>query len=186
MRQSQISLGAAASVLALLSSGCSSGGGSADRGSSTAGYSRPAPPRAPIVGGLSAGPYVAEAAAIDLYEVRSAELALRRSSSARVREFASMMIPAHRGTAAQLSLAGRRLNLLPSAVLMPKYQAMIEELEAAADFDAAYRRQQLAVHQQALNLHRQYAARGASPTMRPVAAALVPVVERHLRLLRYL
>ena len=123
---------------------------------------------------------------MDLFEVRSAELALRRSSSARIKEFAAMMIPAHRGSAAQLSLAGRRLNLLPSAVLSPKYQAMLNQLQSATDFDSLYRRQQVVVHQEALNLHSRFAARGASPTLRPVASAMVPVIERHLRLLRYL
>src|SRR5205085_7842482 len=93
---------------------------------------------------------------------------------------------AHKGTSAQLSLAGRRLNLLPSATLDAKRQAMFDALNAAPDFDSLYRQQQLAVHQEALTLHRNYAARGTSPTLRPVAAAMVPVIERHLRLLRYL
>ena len=97
-----------------------------------------------------------------------------------------MMIQAHRGTSAQLSLAGRRLNLLPSATLDARRQALIDRLQAAPNFDALYKQQQLAVHQDALTLHRNYAARGTSPTLRPVAAAIVPVIERHLRLLRYL
>ena len=134
----------------------------------------------------SASAYVATAAAIDLYEIRSSELALQRSSSSRLRDFASMMIQAHKGTSAQLSLAGRRLNLLPSAALDAKRQALIDRLQAAPNFDALYKQQQLAVHQDALALHRNYAARGTSPTLRPVAAAIVPVIERHLRLLRYL
>ena len=141
---------------------------------------RPAP--APV----STSAYFANAAAIDLFEIRSSEMALQRSSSQRVREFASMMVAAHKGTSAQLSLAGRRLNLLPSARLDPKRQAMLDRLQAATNFDAVYRQQQLAVHQEAQALHRNYAARGASPTLRPVAAAMVPIVERHLRLLRYL
>jgi putative membrane protein len=145
-----------------------------------------APVRAPAVAPISAASYLSEAAAIDLFEIRSAELALRRSSSARVREFASMMIPAHKGTASQLSLAGRRLNLLPSAVLPAGYGAMLGQLQSAADFDRLYRSQQLAVHERALSLHRRYAARGTSPTLRPVASAMIPVTERHLRLLRYL
>ena len=135
---------------------------------------------------ISAAAYVANAAAIDLYEIRSAELALQRSSNRAIQEFASMMIAAHRGTSAQLSFAGRRLNLLPSATLDAKRQAMLDQLQSSADFDRLYRDQQRTVHAEALALHRSYAARGTSPTLRPVASAMVPIVERHMRLLRYL
>ena len=130
--------------------------------------------------------YVATAASIDLFEIRSSELALQRSASRRVREFAEMMIAAHKGTSSQLSLAGRRLNLLPSASLNPQHQAMLDRLRAAPNFDAMYRQQQLAVHRQALALHRDYWARGTSPTLRPVAIAAYPVIERHLRIASYL
>jgi putative membrane protein len=97
-----------------------------------------------------------------------------------------MMISAHKGTSSQLSLAGRRLNLLPSATLSPRYQAMLDSLQAAANFDAVYRQQQTAVHREAVALHSAYAARGTSPTLRPVAAAILPVLQRHQRLLGYL
>jgi len=129
--------------------------------------SRPAPtvaPRAPAPA-MSDAAYVATASAIDLYEIRSSEMALQRSSNAAVREFAAMMISAHKGTSAQLSLAG---------------------LQDGGKFDALYRQQQTAVHREAVALHSAYATRGTSPTLRPVAAAILPVVERHQRLLGYL
>ena len=90
----------------------------------------------------------------------------------------------HAGTSGQLSLAGRRLNLLPSATLRPEHEAMMRELLATADFDRLYVQQQLQVHRQALSLHSAFAARGSSPTLRPVAAAAVPVIRRHLQELR--
>lgn len=97
-----------------------------------------------------------------------------------------MMIQAHKGTSAQLSLEGRRLNLLPSATPLPKHQAMLNALQQAQDFDSTYRQQQRAIHAEALALHSNYAARGTSPTLRPVAAAILPIIERHIRLLNYL
>jgi len=90
---------------------------------------------------------------------------------------------AHKGASMQLSLAGRRLNLLPSATLGPAHQAMMVELRSASDFDSAYVKQQIAVHRDALAVHRNYAALGASPTLRPVATSLVPLFQRYLRLL---
>ncbi|GAA4725847.1 DUF4142 domain-containing protein [Sphingomonas lutea] len=171
--------------LPLLAAGC----GGSDRppplAASTA--ARPlAATAAPAGPAISAAAYISNAASIDLFAVRSANVALQRSTNLRTREFASMMVAAHRGTAAQLSLAGRRLNLLPGADLMPRHDAMMAQLVAAGDFDATYRALQLQVHQDALTLHRNFAARGASPTLRPVAAAAVPIIERHLRLLRTL
>jgi putative membrane protein len=138
----------------------------------------------PVSPALATAAYLALAVSTDLFEIRSAELAARRASNPRLREFARRMIADHHGTAAQLSFAGRRLNLLPSATLNPEHQAMLNELAAATDFDRTYLRQQLAVHQTALAIHSSYAARGPSPTMRPVAANAAPIVRRHLQELR--
>lgn len=146
---------------------------------------RPAPPvsRSPAP---SDATFVAANASIDLFVIRSSELAMQRSSSARVRDFASSMIAAHKGTSGQLSLAGRRLNLLPSATLRPNEQAMLDALQASSRFDADYVRDQRLVHQQAVSIDSAYAARGRSPTLRPVAAAALPIEQRHLRLIGYL
>lgn len=132
---------------------------------------------------VTAAAYIAQAGSIDLFVIRSSELALQRSSSARIRDFATLEIAAHKGLASQLSFAGRRLNLLPSATLQPEHQALLDRLASAPNFDATYRQQQLQVHRQALTLHSNYAASGRSPTLRPVAAAAVPIIQRHLRLL---
>jgi len=142
---------------------------------------RPAPARV-----VSAAAYVATAGSIDLFVIRSSELALQRSSSARTRDFATQEIAAHKGLGGQLSFAGRRLNQLPSATLQPRYQALLDRLATAPDFDATYRQQQLQVHREALTLHSSYAAAGRSPTLRPVASAAVPIIQRHLRLIGYL
>ncbi len=136
--------------------------------------------------GPSAADYVARSGSIDLFIIGSSELALQRSANARVREFATMMIQAHKATSAQLSLEGRRLNLLPSATPLPAHQAMLNALQSTANFDSTYRQQMRAIHAEALALQSNYAAHGASPTLRPVAVRILPVIERHIRLLKYL
>lgn len=143
----------------------------------------PPPPRSPAP---SDATFVEANASIDLFVIRSSELALQRASSRRVRDFASSMIAAHKGTSGQLSLAGRRLNLLPSATLRPGEQAMLDALHASSSFDAEYIRDQRLVHKQAVSIDSAYAARGRSPTLRPVATAALPIEQRHLRLLGYL
>lgn len=130
--------------------------------------------------------FVAISGSIDLFVIRSSELALQRSRSRGVRDFAAAEINAHRGTAAQLSLAGRRLNLLPTAILRPVEQQMLDTLGRTPDFDATYVRQQRMVHQHALALCRNYAVNGQSATLRTVASAAAPILQRHLGLLLYL
>ena len=147
---------------------------------------RPAPAPRPLPGAVSPATYVAQAASIDLFVVRSSELALVRSSRREVRDFASRMIAAHQGTAAQLSFAGRRLDLLPAASMLPQHQAMYDQLEASTGFDATYLRLQRAIHGASLSLHADFAARGDSPTLRPVARNAAAVERSHLEMLRRL
>jgi predicted outer membrane protein len=145
------------------------------------------PPLAqPVPGSVSPATYVAQAASIDLFVIRSSELALVRSPSASVRSFATRMIEAHQGTSAQLAFAGRRLDLLPPAAMLPQQQAMYDELEASAGFDRTYLRLQRAAHGAALSLHSNFARRGESPTLRPVAANAEAIERSHLDMLRRL
>lgn len=153
---------------------------------------KPAPAPAPRASGpaqataTAGAEYVAASGSIDLFVIRSSELALERSTARRVRDFAAAEIEAHKGTSAQLSLAGRRLNLLPAATLRPSEQQMLDALTQESNFDAAYVRQQRLIHQEALALDKEYAASGKSATLRPVALAAVPIIQRHLALLAYL
>ena len=150
---------------------------------------QPAPLQpSPVVRQAPASPatYVAQAASIDLFVMRSSELALVRSRSARIRDLAGRLIVAHQGTSAQLSFAGRRLNLLTAADMLPQHEAMYDELQSSGDFDAAFVRLQRAVHGAALSLHASFAATGSSATLRPVAANAASVERSHLEMLRRL
>jgi putative membrane protein len=135
---------------------------------------------------VSEAGFVAENASMELFVIRSSELALQRSSSPRVREFAQRMVDDHKGTSAQLSLEGRRLNLLPSATLAAGEQSMLEGLQVSSRFDADYVRDERAVHQRLVAMDTAYAASGGSPTLRPVASAALPIEQHHLRLIAYL
>lgn len=137
------------------------------------------PPPVALPRPLSTTSYVATAASIDLFDIRAGELALERGNP-RSRDYATRLIADHRGTAAQLSFAGRRLNLLPSAQMAAPHQAMADALAGSGDFDATFRRQQLDIHLSSQRMHAAFAARGDSPTLRPVAANAAAVEARHL------
>jgi putative membrane protein len=161
-------------IPALLLGGCAGGGG----GSRVAPPPRPAAAAA-IAPALAAAAYVAMAASIDLFEIQSAQLAMERARDPANRDFAQRALRAHEGTSAQLSMAGRRLNLLPSPTLIPEHQAMLNALRTAPDFDRTYRAQQTALHREGVALHGGYARGGTSPTLRPVAKNAEDVMRRN-------
>ena len=146
----------------------------------------PAPverPPPPAVAALSPASYLELAASSALWSLRAAELALQRARDPQLRRFAAASVIAQRGIGAQLSFAGRRLNLLPPAMLMAGHQARFDELAATDDFDGVYRGHQRAIAIAAHRAHRDFAERGASPTLRPVARMAEAVLRRHLALL---
>ena len=162
-----------------LVSGCGGGGGATSAQSVSV---VPAAIAVPVV--ISAAAYVATAASIDLYQMKAAQLALQRSQDPANRAFAQHALSAHQGTSAQLSYAGRRLNLLPTATLSAEHQAMLDALAATGDFDNVYRAQQNIVLQEGVKLHSSYAKAGQSPTLRPVAANAESVMRANLNALR--
>jgi len=154
---------------------------------------QPAPPvpkppvERPAERPLPTSAYLLKAASIDLYEIRAGELALQRSASAGNRAYAQRMIDEHRGLAAQLSMAGRRLNLLPPSTLQPEQQQWLDQLAAttsADHFDATYRRQQMVAHEQSYRAHAAYAYGGESPTLRLVARSAAGIEQEHGRAMR--
>jgi predicted outer membrane protein len=138
----------------------------------------------PLTPVASPATYVARAASIDLFMVRASQQALTRSGNAAIRNFARQMIADHDGTAAQLSFAGRRLNLLPSATLLPREGQLLDELTSSPTFDGAYLQMMRSEHGASFALHRAMAARGDSPTLRPVALNARDVEWKHLAWLR--
>ena len=134
------------------------------------------------------GAYVQMAAASDLFEIQSSQLALSRTQNPEVRSFAQMLIDHHTATTEQLTAAATAAGTPPSPALMPMQAEMIEQLQGAngAEFDRVYLRQQVPAHEMALALHSNYATNGDTPSLRTVAAASVPIVRQHLERARAL
>jgi len=135
---------------------------------------------------MSERAYVTSAASFDLFVIRAAQMAGTGARDPRVQAQARAELSDHRGLAAQLSLAGRRLNLLPSAALLNSDLQRLALLAASTDFDAAYKREMVDRHMHHLRISRDIAARSPSPTLRPVARNAADVFARHLAQLRAL
>ena len=164
---------------AVLLGACVGGGGSVRTASVPSSVVTVAP-----VMTMSAAAYVAAASSIDLFAIRSAQLALQRAQSPASRAFAERTLRAHQGTSAQLSFAGRRLNLLPVASLNPQQQSMLDALQSTPDFDSTYRAQQAMILSEGVALHGNYATAGDSPTLRPIARNAESVMRANLTALR--
>lgn len=139
---------------------------------------------------LARDAYVGMAAAGDLFEIQSAQIALQRAEAPAVRDFAQMMVADHGNTTRQLAAAAQRVAIGPLApALLPAQARMLDRLRAAgsgAAFERVYLDQQVEAHRIALALHSNYAANGDTPELRTVAAAAVPVVQAHLDRVRQL
>lgn len=164
---------------ALILSACVGGGGGSRVQSASV---TPAVIASPVM--ISAAAYVAAASSIDLYEIKAAQLAIERAQDPVNRALAEKLLSAHQGTSAQLSFAGRRLNLLPSAALNPEHQALLDALAATTDFDNTYRAQQAIVIKEGVDLHGNFARSGASPTLAPVAQNAENVMRANLQVSR--
>jgi putative membrane protein len=127
--------------------------------------------------------YLAKAGAGDLFEIRSSQIAERRSSNRAVKDFARMLVRDHSRTTQQATAAAREAGLHPRPPALDSAQrAMVRQLErvSARQFDRTYLNQQIPAHEQALTLHRNYARAGRVPGLRRVASGAVPVVTMHL------
>ena len=133
---------------------------------------------------LLAPGYMAMAASSDQFEIQSSQLALQASQNPAVRSFAQMLIAHHQATSANLTQAAQAAGLTPPPpALLPPQQAMLDQLRAAGSgpgFDQAFKDVQVMAHQQALQLHQNYASGGDVPALRQVAASAVPVIQQHL------
>lgn len=148
--------------------------------------SRPAPTPvtrpAPVVRSIAVSPaqYLTAAASASLFAIRASDLIVARQGATGLGQFARRLQTEHGGIGSQLSFAGRRLDLLPSATLLPRHQAMLDEISASAEPGAAYLRHLKTVLPQAMTLHRNYDRYGTSATLRPVSAMAAPLIAQEL------
>lgn len=131
----------------------------------------------------SAPGFMAMAASSDQFEIQSSQMALQMSQNPQVRQFAQMMIDGHSRTTAELTQIAQSNGLTPPPPTpLPPQQAALDRIRAAppGEFDAAYKREQIAGHQETLTLMRNYAASGDLAPLRDFAGRTAPIVEGHL------
>jgi putative membrane protein len=127
--------------------------------------------------------YVRMAAASDLFEIQSSQLALSRAQRPETRQYAQMLVTHHTQTSQATMQAAQAAGMNPPPpMLMPMQQRMLDQLRRASgrNFDRMYFTQQIPAHEMALALHSNYARAGDTPSLRATAATAVPLVQQHL------
>ena len=128
--------------------------------------------------------YVSAAAIGDLFEVESSKIALRRSASNELKVFAKEMIQQHGESMHELKSAilKTHLDVIVSAKLDRKHQKLLDALDHASedDFKSKFIVAQVAAHEDALDLQKQYAMSGDNQDLKGLAAQTVTVVQTHL------
>lgn len=127
--------------------------------------------------------FAKNAAMGDMYEISASRIALERSQSQPVKDFAQQMIDAHNKTTTDLkgTLPPSTVSMLP-ADLDVDHQNMIQELRNAtdADFDRVYIAQQREAHQSAEALFKEYADQGSDARLKQFAQDTLPAIEQHM------
>lgn len=131
----------------------------------------------------TASAYMEMAHSSDMFEIESSQLALQMSRDPAVRSFAQMMVNDHtRMMNEMMAMAPATGMNMSSMPMMGRHMEMMQRLRAAsaADFDMMYKREQMMAHEEALMMHRTYAARGDNPALKAMAARAVPLIEMHM------
>lgn len=132
--------------------------------------------------------FVATAASSDMYEIEAGRLAQEMGTSQEIKDFGAMMVEDHTTSSNNLKAAATEAGGLtvPTAML-PRHQQQLDALRSAgANFDSLYAQQQVAAHEEALNLLQTQAQSGTAEPLAAFATETAPVVEGHLEHIREL
>ena len=137
---------------------------------------------------LFAPAYMAQAGSSDQFEIQSSQVALQMSQNPQVQNIANMLIADHTRSSQMMVAAAQSADINPPPpALLPEHQALLDQVRAAGmgpQFDVTFRDIQVQAHQQALQLHQNYATSGDVPVLRTLAGQIVPVVQNHLNMLQ--
>jgi len=130
---------------------------------------------------LDPASFAKEAAAGNEFEILSSELALKRSQSPEVREFAQTMIDDHSRAQEELQAAAKGDSVSMAPELSMEQKQTLQALGQAEEsqFDSAYLSAQLKAHDQAIALLGSYADKGAAGGLKTYATAHYPTVRTH-------
>ncbi|MFC6592669.1 DUF4142 domain-containing protein [Deinococcus lacus] len=128
--------------------------------------------------------FAQQVAMSDMFEIRSSELALQRSSNDAVKAFAQQIIKDHTEASAKLKAKASSLNIsLPAGLDAAKVADMQAlQVKQGMPFDRAYAAVQVNAHVDAINLFESYLAKGSNAELKAHAQETLPHLRHHLEM----
>jgi putative membrane protein len=126
--------------------------------------------------------FVDKASASDMFEIEAGKLAQKMGKAKAVKDFGAMMVADHTKSSSELkTAAGTAQGVTVAPKLTAMQQSNLDALKGAGDnFDATYKQQQIAAHEQTLSLLQGYSQNGDNEALKGFASKTAPVVEGHL------
>lgn len=136
----------------------------------------------------TASDFADDASAKGLAEIQSARLALEKSSSADIKAYAQKMIDDHTKSNQELANVAKnaKVNLSDEAALLDKAKKFVLEQRDGAGFDAAYAKNQVTAHEDAVELFQEYIRDGDNNYLKAYAKETLPKLQHHLEAAREL
>lgn len=118
----------------------------------------------------------------NLAEIAAGQAALAKATTEDVRMHGQMLIDDHTALDAALTPVAQQLGVTLPAEPTPEQQAALAEVSAQSGeaFDRAWVESQIAGHRATLAAGEQELAQGSEQTVKDLASAAAPVVQRHL------
>jgi putative membrane protein len=130
--------------------------------------------------------YIHDAAMTDMFEVQAGKLAITKGRNNDVKDFARAMVKDHSDSTKKLkdAIAEAKLKTKPPTKLDAAHQKMLDQLKtaSASRFDRMYMDMQVKGHNQALALHKGYAAKGDVTQLKTAAGEISDVVQHHIEM----
>ena len=127
--------------------------------------------------------FVMEAASGGLMEVALGKIAATNASSAKVKEFGTMMVTDHTKANTELKAVAATKNITVPTTPNEKHQKHIDELKAkkGAEFDKAYVDMMVDDHKEDISKFETEANNGKDADIKAFASKTLPVLNKHLQ-----
>jgi putative membrane protein len=125
--------------------------------------------------------FVTKAAVGNTFEIEESKLALEKASDEKVKQFAQHMIDDHQDALRKLQEAAGDNRAKAEAKLDEPHQAKVDNLKAFSgrDFDKIYIADQIASHDETVNLLSDYRQNGQNEALSDWADDALPSVKQH-------
>lgn len=129
--------------------------------------------------------FATTAAVGGMAEVAMGKMALEKSTNAKVKEFANMMVNDHGKVNAELMEIAKTKNITLPTMVDEDHQKKMDDLskKTGADFDKAYTAAMVDGHKSTLKLMQDEAKDGIDVELKAFAAKTAPVVDGHLTMI---